>query len=695
MAANYITIGSRFRPFSYEELIAPLVAAEQEHQRQEELYNTYSDTLGQIGGQLSREYDQDVLDNIYNPYRSALESAAEELASKGLTSGSRRTLNALRRQFNNELVPVQQGILARAEARKLWDERVAKDPTLMTNANPYYQGVDAYMNGMSPEAAYVSGNELYGRGQALSQAFSEVMRSVPEDAQLALEGQYWQIVSQYGPTSEEARQFMEGVLESIPALNNQIEEIMDNSGIYSEGFTVSDQDRARRYIVEGMMAGLSGDTKVQYLNNQAYGLTGEAPEVPKVPETPVQTPSNMNVYPGAPQPTVKPKKHEQAVADYEAYSGFYTGDQNSDNAYVLAAVDGEEMLVSPELMAMLVYEEQPEVYDEMRREYGEQLWQEHRERFKHEFGMYPEEQSSYVEVMNDEGIHAAVLQQVNARYPKYSERQLRKTKERDRKRFNALAEKYSYISDDPITNVRLGSVIQLSQSQDTPIRFDFNRETSAGFTINDKNWQNKILSGRVFKYNPETQTVEKQISAETKKNLLDAKNRYYSIDKKGRVLVSDGENFYYLEGSAADVLKQRGVQARMDALMDFSESGYNVDGISVPGIGTSADRPVLRVNLSPENWVGYNVFDENFTVDGVSIGSLLAESPGNFSPVIAGGNTIGYVLAVNDSEGVPHKILITETGVCIGVSNPYSFMGSDATALLEDMIDVSYNTEKE
>lgn len=692
MAAKYITIGSRFRPFSYEELMAPLVAAEQEHQRQEELYNTYSDTLGQIGGQLSREYDQDILDNVYSPYRSALENAAEELASKGLTSGSRRTLNALRRQFNNELVPVQQGILARAEARKRYDERVAKDPTLMTNSNPYYQGVGAYMHGMSPEGIYVSGNELYGRGQALSQAFSEVMRSVPEDAQLALEGQYWQIVSQYGPTSEEARQFMEGVLESIPALNNQIEDIMNNSGIYSDGFTVSDQDRARRYIVEGMMAGLSGDTKVEYLRNQAYGLTGEAPEVP---ETPVQAPSNMNVYPGAPQPTVKNKEHRQAVADYEAYSGLSTGDQNSDNAYVLAEVDGEEMLVSPELMAMLVYEKNPELYDEMRREYGEQLWQEHREKFKHEFGMYPEEQSSYVEVVNDEGIHAAVLQQVNARYPKYSERQLRKTKERDIERFNALAEKYSYISDDPVNNVQLGSVIQLSQSQDTPIRFNFDRETSAGFTINDKNWQNRIESGRVFKYNPETQTVEKQISAETKKNLLDAQNRYYSIDKKGRVIVSDGENFYYLEGSSADVLKQRGVQARMDALLNFSESGYNVDGISVPGIGTSADRPVLGVSLSPENWVGYNIFDKNFTVDGVSLGSLFAESPSNFSPIVAGGNTIGYVLAVNDAEGVPHKILITETGVCIGVSNPYSFMGSDATALLEDMIDISYNTEKE
>lgn len=692
MAANYITIGSRFRPFSYEELMAPLVAAEQEHQRQEELYNTYSDTLGQIGGQLSREYDQDILDNVYSPYRSALENAAEELASKGLTSGSRRTLNALRRQFNNELVPVQQGILARAEARKKYDERVAKDPTLMTNSNPYYQGVGAYMHGMSPEGIYVSGNELYGRGQALSQAFSEVMRSVPEDAQLALEGQYWQIVSQYGPTSEEARQFMEGVLESIPALNNQIEDIMDNSGIYSEGFTVSDRDRARRYIVEGMMAGLSGDTKVEYLNNQAYGLTEKAPEAP---EAPVQTPSNMNVYPGAPQPTVKRREHEQAVADYEAYSGFSTGDQNSDNAYVLAVVDGEEMLVSPELKAMLVYEENPELYDEMRREYGEQLWQEYRERFKDNVGVYPEDQSSYVEVVNDEGIHAAVLQQVNARYPEYSERQLRKTKERDIERFNALAEKYSYISDDPVTNVRLGSVIQLSQSQDTPIRFDFDRETSAGFTINDKNWQNRIMSGRVFKYNPETQTVGKQISAETKKKLLDAENRYYSIDKKGRVLVSDGENFYYLEGSSTDVLKQRGVQARMDALLNFSKDDYSADGISVPGIGTSADRPVLNVNLSPENWVGYNIFDENFTVDGVPIGSLFSENPANFSPIMAGGNTIGYVLAVNDAEGVPHKILITETGVCIGISNPYSFMGSDATALLEDMIDISYNTEKE
>lgn len=685
MAANYITIGSRFRPFSYEELMAPLVAAEQEHQRQEELYNTYSDTLGQIGGQLSREYDQNVLDNIYNPYRSALESAAEELASKGLTSGSRRTLNALRRQFNNELVPVQQGILARAEARKKYDERVAKDPTLMTNSNPYYQGVEAYMHGMSPEGIYVSGNELYGRGQALSQAFSEVMRSVPEDAQLALEGQYWQIVSQYGPTSEEARQFMEGVLESIPALNNQIEEIMGNSGIYSEGFTVNDQDRARRYIVEGMMAGLSGDTKVEYLNNRAYGLTEEAPEAP---EAPVQAPSNMNVYPGAPQSTVKKKEHEQAVADYEAYSGFSTGDQNSDNAYVLAEVDGEEMLVSPELKAMLVYNEDPEVYEELRRSYIEEV------RKKYELGF--EETSINPNITkNSIAIDRQVAKEGNAKYPEYSEEHLKKIKKRDKERFQALADKYSYISDDPVTNVQLGSVIQLSQSQDTPIRFDFNRETSAGFTINDKNWQNRIVSGRVFKYNPEIQTVGKQISAETKKKLLDAENRYYSIDKKGRVLVSDGENFYYLEGSSTDVLKQRGVQARMDALLNFSEGDYSADGISVPGIGTSADRLVLNVSLSPENWVGYNIFDENFTVDGVPIGSLFSENPGNFSPITAGGNTIGYVLAVHDAVGVPRKILITETGVCIGISNPYSFMGSDATALLEDMIDISYNTEKE
>lgn len=270
MAANYITVGSRFRPFSFAEMIQPLQMYGQEYQRQEDLYNTYAETTGLIGSELDSELDRELLNEVYNPYMEALSNSADRLSSEGLTPGGRKQLQELRRRFGKEITPIKMAAEARAKARENWTKMSAQDRTLMTNANPYYQSVSAYMNGRSPETTYVSGNELYQRGMNLSKAFSQTMRSVPQKERLALQNQYWAIENQYGANSEEMNQFMQGVITAIPALGNQIQGILQSSGIYNNGFSQADRDKAYNYLVEGMKAGLSGETKVQYMQNRAW-----------------------------------------------------------------------------------------------------------------------------------------------------------------------------------------------------------------------------------------------------------------------------------------------------------------------------------------------------------------------------------------------------------------------------------------
>ena len=286
MAATYLTIGSKFRPFSYEELMAPIQAYNEEYQRQEDLYNTYAETAGLIGADLNTTYDRDILDKVYNPYMQALNEGANILATEGLTPGGRKQLQELRRRFGREITPIKVASEARAKARENWDKMLAQDKTLMTNANPYYKGISAYMNGASPDTTYVSGNELYSRGQNLAEAFSKTMREVPEDERLALQGQYFRIVNQYGADSAEVDAFMQGAIDSIPALAKQVDGILANSGIDAEGFTPADRERARQYIIEGMKAGLSGETKVEYLQNRQWGLN-RTPRTggPEPPET--------------------------------------------------------------------------------------------------------------------------------------------------------------------------------------------------------------------------------------------------------------------------------------------------------------------------------------------------------------------------------------------------------------------------
>lgn len=292
MATAYTTIGSKFQPYTLAEMLVPYQTYKQEFDKREELYNTYAENAGLIGSQLDDILDKDLMDTVYNPYMQELNQAAATLSSKGLSSENRKTLQNLRRRFGSDIAPIKVATEARAEARKNWDKLSSQDRTLMTNANPYYQAVSNYMNGKSPETYYVSGNELYGRGKALAEAFSRTLRDVPEGEALAntLGGQYYRITKQYGPDSKQMQDFMNDVVGSIPELRSQIEDILNNTDIGKQGFTKEDRNKAEQYIIEGMKAGLSGKTDVQYLENknfidpyQRWKMRGEDGNPPKQP----------------------------------------------------------------------------------------------------------------------------------------------------------------------------------------------------------------------------------------------------------------------------------------------------------------------------------------------------------------------------------------------------------------------------
>lgn len=293
MATAYTTIGSKFQPYTLAEMLVPYQTYKQEFDKREELYNTYAENAGLIGSQLDDTLDKDLMDTVYNPYMQELNSAAATLSSKGLSSENRKTLQNLRRRFGSDIAPIKVATEARAEARKNWDKLSSQDRTLMTNANPYYQAVSNYMNGKSPETYYVSGNELYGRGKALAEAFSRTLRDVPEGEALAstLGEQYYRITKQYGPDSKQMQDFMNDVADSIPELRSQIKDILNNTDIGKQGFTQEDRNKAEQYIIEGMKAGLSGNTEVQYLQNRNWDLIQadrrrkpeEVHTVPKLP----------------------------------------------------------------------------------------------------------------------------------------------------------------------------------------------------------------------------------------------------------------------------------------------------------------------------------------------------------------------------------------------------------------------------
>lgn len=125
-----ITSNSRFSPFSYQEMLAPVLMATQ---AQQEIENAYSDldTQANAIGSLANEADDPETYAKYKSYEAALRNQADLLASQGLTPGSRKALLDLKGRYASDITPIQNAVTRR---RALADEQrkaLLANPTLM------------------------------------------------------------------------------------------------------------------------------------------------------------------------------------------------------------------------------------------------------------------------------------------------------------------------------------------------------------------------------------------------------------------------------------------------------------------------------------------------------------------------------------------------------------------------------------
>lgn len=629
MAATYLTIGSKFQPFSFAEMVQPLQMYGQEYQRQEDLYNTYAETAGLIGADLNPTLDRDILDNTYNPYMQALNAGADILATEGLTPGGRKQLQELRRRFGREITPIKVASEARTKARENWDKMLAQDKTLMTSANPYYKGISAYMNGASPDTTYVSGNELYSRGQNLAEAFSKTMREVPEDERLALQGQYFRIVNQYGADSAEADAFMQGTIGRIPALAKQVDEILANSGIDAKGFTPADKERARQYIIEGMKAGLSGETKVDYLQNRAWDLNrGGGSEEEEVPVTEPLGTVEWGIQAGS-------KRQERKMDEAVQFAQGLTETQ----------YDGQTYAMSPDLKSYAYFVEHPEDAEGYK-EWRDEMWEQKEEELRNS-----STKSSFI---GDAVNLIAERKKFNMTYPEIPTKEsLDKLIRSQQKKVKELDDKWGYLSENPVASMQIGTRYEQIKSHAPIVTTPFGENpTDMDKVIKRIQRSNTPLYEYDFNTQSQGKRVDTSKMAEIKKTIISA-----DMDRYGRIIfqTEDGK-FYQYEGTNQDRAVQREIQGFIGALTNFEREDNSATepggSISYPGILSHEERVYI-----PEDRLQEGTRVEDFK-------ALLRN--GIARPVTSGGNFLWYRATVQDSNGVPVNVVFDSNGIIIG-----------------------------
>ena len=169
--ANYFVINNKFRPYSFDELIKPYQMYGEAYKEQEALIDNAS------AKEFSPDYlDQNLDSTAYNMYNNAvtnLQTASDELATKGLSTGLKSRLKSIAKDYGRTMTALndaQEKLSAERDRRaKLGDDYVYQQDDLR---------IGDFLNGATPNQKSAS---LSGITKDIATDFATRAKSITRD----------------------------------------------------------------------------------------------------------------------------------------------------------------------------------------------------------------------------------------------------------------------------------------------------------------------------------------------------------------------------------------------------------------------------------------------------------------------------------------------------------------------------------
>lgn len=243
-----ISITSRFKPLTYDEITRPLIEQTQAQEALENAYIEASDQAAQIMSQANQQTDPIAYARLKN-YSDALQQQADSLMRQGLNRNSRQALVNMRRRYNQDVVPVQAAVNRRNE---LMEERRKLS---LTNPDMLWErdviGLDELLQ--NPQLDYgrtIKGSEISKRAAALTAAIGRGRQSVSLGHNI---DKYTQtVLSQSGLTPDEIQAALNG---DDSVLDRALSNLYSSTGVDSWSNQAA-KNAVRGYIQEGAMNGV-------------------------------------------------------------------------------------------------------------------------------------------------------------------------------------------------------------------------------------------------------------------------------------------------------------------------------------------------------------------------------------------------------------------------------------------------------
>lgn len=261
--ANYnLVLDTKFKPFSYSEMLAPVLAATQAHQALEEEYGDLAQKASVFDG-LANEQTDPYAYKMYKTFANDLEARAEQLMKYGLTPSSRKGMLDMRARYSKEIIPIELAYKRREELAKEQRDASKANPTLFYQRKAAQMSLDDFIKNPSLDyGASYSGELLAQQAGEMAESLKQVLTGRSKLKGIGLPFQYEQLL-QYGFTPEDIRLAINDPTnpKAAPILNTIVEQVLDASGM-RKWASQEQMARARAFANRGLYKAI-GTTSIK------------------------------------------------------------------------------------------------------------------------------------------------------------------------------------------------------------------------------------------------------------------------------------------------------------------------------------------------------------------------------------------------------------------------------------------------
>lgn len=266
----YIQLNSRFNPFTYDEMVKPLVYYKQAYDATEAAYSDLA-TRAEQWKAIAESDDSPMAKAMYQNYSNDLSSVVSDF-SKGMTASNRSALLDMRRRYSREIQPIEIAFKRRAQLDDEQRKAIASDPTMLYQRRASEMSLDDFIK--NPNLDYGQGYS----GALLTKQVAQAASNLAREARDSEEGRrrlrsilpyQYELIQQNGFSGDAVMRAIMNSPDADRLLTGIVDDAVVSSGVLNWGDKET-IDRAYDYARQGLWNAV-GDTK-SHMVTDSYNM---------------------------------------------------------------------------------------------------------------------------------------------------------------------------------------------------------------------------------------------------------------------------------------------------------------------------------------------------------------------------------------------------------------------------------------